>query len=92
MRPTLKDWFASRMQRLNMAVTAVLAVTVAYVSMLSAADLATIGLSEKQIIVGLLLIKIGVALANLYLRADTAAPLAGRSAKPDPMAGIQDAR
>lgn len=92
MRATWKDWFASRMQRLNMIVTAVLTAAVAYVSLLSASDLANIGLSEKQIVIGLLLIKIGVAVANLYLRADTSKPLAGRADASDPMANVQDAQ
>lgn len=79
MKATWKDWFASRMQRLNMFIVAAFSAALIYVTSLSESDLANIGLTEKQIIIAMMIIKIVSALENIRLRADTTGPLAGRA-------------
>lgn len=79
MKASFSDWLASRMVKLNAVLAAAFMALIAYVATLSDADLLALGLTEKQVIIGLGLIKVASAIANIWLRSQTTAPLAGRA-------------
>lgn len=92
MKASWRDWLASRTVKINATLAVAFAALIAWVATLSDADLLTLGLTEKQAIIAMAAIKVASAVANLWLRADTTGPLAGRAGGPDPMADVQDAR
>lgn len=92
MRATWSDWLASRTMRLHGILIAATTAAVGYLMTLDETDLEAFGVSPRNIIIALGLIRIASDSYGAWLRTDTTKPLAGRTDASDPMANVQDAQ